>query len=160
RVTVRRGIRVTGLLTGPSAMDDGTPHVVGVRTVSGDEVRADIVIDASGRRSRSPEWLTAIGARPPHEEQEDCGFAYYTGYFRGTEPERLGPVLTPMGTISVLTLSGDNGTWSVTIFGSAGDLPLKNLRHAEKWTNTIRACPLHAHWLDQMQALREGREPP
>src|SRR5262245_33165644 len=99
RVTVRRGIRVTGLLTGPSAMDDGTPHVVGVRTVSGDEVRADIVIDASGRRSRSPEWLTAIGARPPHEEQEDCGFAYYTRYFRGTEPERLGPVLTPMGTI-------------------------------------------------------------
>src|SRR5262249_54103864 len=113
-----------------------------------DEIRADIVIDASGRRSRSPDWLTAIGARPPYEEQEDCGFVYYTRYFRGTLPERLGPVLTPLGTVSVLTLPGDNGTWSVTIFGSAGDVPLKNLRHAETWTSTVRACPLQAHWLD------------
>lgn len=148
RVTVRRGTQATGLLTGPSAMGDGTPHVVGVRAAGGDELRADIVIDATGRRSRSPEWLSAIGARPPDEEQEDCGFTYYTRYFRGTQPERLGPVLTPLGTISVLTLPGDNGTWSVTVFGASGDLPLKSLRHAEKWTNTVRACPLQTHWLD------------
>ena len=147
RVTLRRGIRATGFVTGRSA-SEGIPHVVGIRTADGEEIRADLVIDAMGRRSRIPEWLTAIGARPPYEEQEDCGFTYYTRYFRGKEPQRVGPPLTPLGTISLLTLPGDNGTWSVTIFCATGDAPLKMLRHAETWTSTVRACPLHAHWLD------------
>jgi 2-polyprenyl-6-methoxyphenol hydroxylase-like FAD-dependent oxidoreductase len=92
--------------------------------------------------------LTALGARPPHETQVDCGFIYYTRYFSGTQPQRRGPGLTPIGSISLLTLPGDNGTWSVTVFTTTGDQPLKNLRHDEQWTNVVRACPLHAHWLD------------
>jgi 2-polyprenyl-6-methoxyphenol hydroxylase-like FAD-dependent oxidoreductase len=106
------------------------------------------VIDASGRQSRSPEWLIALGARPPYEAQEDSGFAYYTRYFRGTPPQRRGPALTPLGSISLLTLPGDNDTWSVTVFTASGDQALKNLRYDEKWTSVVRACPLHAHWLD------------
>jgi 2-polyprenyl-6-methoxyphenol hydroxylase-like FAD-dependent oxidoreductase len=147
RVTVRRGTRAVGLLAGPSA-SSGIPHVAGVRTADGEELRADVVIDAMGRRSNSPRWLSEIGARSPYEEQEDCGFTYYTRYFRGTQPQRIGPIFTPVGTISILTLPGDNGTWSVTIFTASGDVPLKNLRQPEKWTNTVRACPLQAHWLD------------
>jgi 2-polyprenyl-6-methoxyphenol hydroxylase-like FAD-dependent oxidoreductase len=52
-ITVRRGVRVMDLLPGPSAIPD-TPHVAGIRTDGGDIVRADLVIDASGRQSRSP----------------------------------------------------------------------------------------------------------
>jgi 2-polyprenyl-6-methoxyphenol hydroxylase-like FAD-dependent oxidoreductase len=147
RVRMRRGVQAAGLLTGPSATG-GVPHVVGVRTASGAELRADVVVDAMGRRSRSPEWLAAIGARPPYEEQADCGFTYYTRYFSGTEPQRIGPVFTPLGTIAILTLPGDNGTWSVTIMTASGDQPLKSLRHTEKWMSAVRACPLQAHWLD------------
>ena len=44
--------------------------------------------------------------------------------------------------------SGDNSTWSVTVFCATGDHALKNLRHEEKWTKVVHACPLHAHWLD------------
>jgi 2-polyprenyl-6-methoxyphenol hydroxylase-like FAD-dependent oxidoreductase len=54
----------------------------------------------------------------------------------------------PLGSISLLTLPGDNDSWSVTIFVATGDQPLKNLRHEEPWMRVIRACPLHAHWLD------------
>lgn len=147
RVTIRRGLQVTGLVTGASAIP-GTPHVVGVHTLSGEELRADLVVDASGRQSRCPEWLRAIGARPPYEEDADSGFAYYTRYFSGVEPRRVAPTLTTLGTISLLTLPGDNGTWSVTIFTAAGDQPLKNLRHEDKWTKALRACPLHAHWVN------------
>ena len=147
RVTIRRGVGIKELLTGPSAID-GIPHIAGVRTSTGDELHADLVVDATGRQSRSPQWLTAVGARPPYEEQEDCGFAYYTRYFTGTQPQRRGSVLMPVGSISLLTLPGDNNTWSVTVFASTGDQPLKNLRHEDRWTNTVRACPLHAHWLD------------
>jgi 2-polyprenyl-6-methoxyphenol hydroxylase-like FAD-dependent oxidoreductase len=146
-VTIRRGVGVDELLIGPSAIES-IPHVAGIRISNGDELRSDLVVDATGRRSRSPHWLAAIGARPPHEEQEDCGFTYYTRYFRGLQPQRLGALLTPLGSISLLTLPGDNDTWSVTIFVVTGDQPLKNLRHEERWMNAVRACRLHAHWLD------------
>ena len=146
-ITMRRGARVAELLTGATAIA-GTPHVTGVRTTGGDELRADLVVDASGRQSKSLEWLENIGARAPYEERADSGFAYYSRYFRGTLPQRRAGGLTHIGSISLLTLPGDDGTWSVTIFGAAGDQPLKQLRHTEKWTNTVRACPLHAHWLE------------
>jgi 2-polyprenyl-6-methoxyphenol hydroxylase-like FAD-dependent oxidoreductase len=106
------------------------------------------VVDATGRQSRSPQWLAAIGARRPYEEQEDCGFTYYTRYFSGVVPQRRASVLMPIGSIALLTLPGDNDTWSVTIFVATGDQPLKALRHEDAWTRVIRACPLHAHWLD------------
>lgn len=147
RITLRRGVQVSGLLTGAQALA-GVPHVTGVRTTSGEELRADLVVDASGRQSKAPQWLTAIGARPPIEEQADSGFIYYTRYFRGTRPERRAPSLMPYGSISLLTIPADNDTWSVTIFISAGDQPLKALRHDDTWTKAVTACPLHAHWVD------------
>jgi 2-polyprenyl-6-methoxyphenol hydroxylase-like FAD-dependent oxidoreductase len=147
QITMRRGVQVTGLLTGASVIG-GAPHVVGVRTANGEELRADLVVDATGRQSRAAQWLEAAGGRRPHEEQADSGFTYYTRYFRGEVPSRRVGALTPIGTMSLLTLPGDNGTWSVTIFTATGDQPLKNLRHEEQWSRVVRACPLHAHWLD------------
>lgn len=54
----------------------------------------------------------------------------------------------PLGSMSLLTLPGDNDTWSVTVFVATGDQPLKSLRHEEQWMRVVRACPLQAHWLD------------
>jgi 2-polyprenyl-6-methoxyphenol hydroxylase-like FAD-dependent oxidoreductase len=146
-VAVRRGVDVAGLVAGTS-VTPGVPHVVGVRTAGAEELRADLVVDAMGRRSRAPQWLAALGARAPYEEQADSGFTYYSRYFAGTEPQRVGPVFMPIGTMSLLTLPGDNGTWSVTIVTSAGDVALKALRQAPTWTSIVRACPLQAHWVD------------
>jgi 2-polyprenyl-6-methoxyphenol hydroxylase-like FAD-dependent oxidoreductase len=146
-VVIRRGARVTELVGGPSATP-GIPHVTGVRTSAGDEQHADLVIDAMGRRSRGLELLTALGARPPYVEAEDSGFVYYTRYFTGpSRPPLFGPPLLPIGTISLLTLDGDNDTWSVTVFSSTRDAPLKALRDAECFTRVVGACPLQAHWL-------------
>jgi len=147
RLTMRQGVQTVGFLTGNSR-STGIPHITGVRTATGEELRADLVIDVTGRGSLSPRWLATIGARAPYEEQADCGFTYYTQYFQGTQPERRGPSLMPCGTISILTLPGDNGTWSVTIFTASDDAELKGLRQADKWTKTLRSFPLHAHWLD------------
>jgi 2-polyprenyl-6-methoxyphenol hydroxylase-like FAD-dependent oxidoreductase len=147
-VVIRRGARVTGLTGGPAAIP-GIPHVTGVRTSDGEELRADLVVDAMGRRSRSAELLAALGAREPQVEAEDSGFVYYTRYFTGpSRPARIGPPLVPIGTFSLLTLAGDNDTWSVTVFSATGDAPLKALRDTECFTRVVRACPLQAHWLD------------
>ena len=64
-LSVRRGVAVASLLTGPSAAK-GIPHVTGVRTMDGEEVSADLIIDAMGRASKLPDWLEAIGARRPN----------------------------------------------------------------------------------------------
>jgi 2-polyprenyl-6-methoxyphenol hydroxylase-like FAD-dependent oxidoreductase len=147
-LAVRRGVRVAGLLPGPCALS-GVPHVTGVRTTDGEDLPADLVLDATGRRTRSAEWLAAIGARPPGLEAEDRGFAYYTRYFTGPRrPALRGPPLLPLGSITVLTLDGDNDTWSVTLFGLSGDAPLKRLRHPAVFDRVLAACPVQAHWAD------------
>jgi 2-polyprenyl-6-methoxyphenol hydroxylase-like FAD-dependent oxidoreductase len=147
-VTVRRGVRVTGFLPGPSAVP-GVVHVAGVRTDAGEELRADLVVDAMGRRTRSADWIAGLGARPPRVEAEDQGFVYYTRYFTGSaRPRRRGPVLCPLGGVSLLTLDSDNDTWSVTVFTVTGDAPLKALRRDDCFNRVVRACPLQAHWLD------------
>jgi 2-polyprenyl-6-methoxyphenol hydroxylase-like FAD-dependent oxidoreductase len=138
------------LLTGPPAAD-GIPHITGVRTTDGEELSADLIVDATGRRSKLPEWLAASGAHRATEEDEESGFIYYTRFFRSTTgavPFHRAGVVTHFHSFSLLMLPGDSGTWSVTVFIFSGDPALKALRDPEHWTTLVRACPLHAHWLD------------
>ncbi len=149
-LTIRRGIGVVGLLTGDSTAA-GVPHVVGVRTDTGEDVSADLVVDAAGRRSALPTWLAAIGARPPIEERADCGFVYYGRHFRsddGSVPVAFGPLLQEYDSVSVLTLPADNGTWGVGVITSARDKAMRSLKNLDVWTNVMKSMPLCAHWLD------------
>ena len=135
-LAIRRGTGVEALL--------GEPRVRGVRTDAGEELAADLVVDAMGRRSRLPKLLSA----PVHEEAEDSGFIYYSRFFRGNQPPVRGPLNMPIGTISILTLPGDGDTWSVTVYTASGDQPLKRIRDADRWTAVVASLPLHGHWLD------------
>lgn len=149
-VTIRRGTAVEGLRTGEPAAD-GIPHVIGVRTEDGDDLDADLVIDACGRRSPLPRWLEAIGARAPYQEVEDSGFVYYGRYFRsddGSLPPVLGGILQHYQSTSTLTLPADNGTWGVGIIASAKDAQLRKLSDTDTWMRTVRRYPLVAHWVE------------
>ncbi len=149
-VTVRRGVAVAGLVTGAQAIR-GVPHITGVRTAAGEEIPADLVVDATGRRSALPDWLESAGARRPVEELEDSGFVYYGRHFRsadGTTPVALGPGLQAYGSVSTLTLPADNGTWGIGVIASAADKALRGLRDVDQWTAVVRSLPLAAHWLD------------
>ena len=126
----------------------GVPHVIGVKTSTGETLRADLVVDATGRGSKSSRWLESLGAVPPHEECDDCGFTYYTRYYRGAPPAFLTGPLVPFGTVALITLPGDNDTWSVTIFTASDDHALRVLRGPDVWSRVVRAFPQHAHWLD------------
>ncbi|HEV7882779.1 MAG TPA: NAD-binding protein [Solirubrobacteraceae bacterium] len=143
---VRRGTAVGDVLT---TQIDGHVHVTGVHTADGEDLRADLVVDAMGRRSPVPQWLAAAGAPPVHDEAEDIGFIYYTRFFRGEQlPQACGSLLTPIGSFSVLTLPADKTTWSITVLIAGGDRPLKRLRDADRWTAVLAACPMQARWLE------------
>lgn len=149
-LTIRRGVAVAGIVTGSEARQ-GTPHVVGVRTEAGEEVRADLVVDMCGRRSPLPRWLSEAGLPPLHEELEDSGFTYYGRHYRSTDgslPFAFGPPLQPLGTISSATLTADNGTWSVVIIASSTDKALHGLRDVDRFEKLVGSLPLVAHWLD------------
>jgi 2-polyprenyl-6-methoxyphenol hydroxylase-like FAD-dependent oxidoreductase len=149
-VEVRRGVSIGGLVAGtPDA--SGIPAVGGVKLESGEELAADLVVDAAGRRSPLPTWLAGLGAAPLAEESDDSGFVYYGRHFRSTDgavPEV--PTLLPIqdyGTISLLTLPGDNETWSVVIVTSSEDTVLRGLRDADRWAAVVRSLPGAGPWV-------------
>ena len=147
---VQRGVAVEALLTAAPVTRD-VPHVCGVRTVDGRELRADLVVDAGGRRSPLPRLLMAAGAQPVAEELEDSGFVYYGRHFRsadGATPTVMAPLLSAYGSVSILTLPADHGTWGVGIIASAKDAALRGLKDVERWMATLRSFPLVAHWAD------------
>lgn len=147
-VEVRRGTAVAGLRT---ASGDGVPHVIRVRTGGGEDLDADLVVDASGRRSPLPGWLAALGGRAPLEDVEERGFVYYGRHFRsadGSIPPLLGGVLQHYDSVGTVTAPGDNGTWGVGIVASAADAALRPLRDPATWARALAAFPLVAHWGD------------
>lgn len=50
------------------------------------ELKADLVVDATGRGSRTPSWLTDLGYQRPAEERIKIGLTYTTRHYR-VDPE-------------------------------------------------------------------------
>src|SRR5439155_14549236 len=85
-VAGRRGIGLGGGVVGEGlvgeARDGARPAVTGVRLADGSTIPAAIVVDATGRRSRAPTWLAALGAPAPYERSAETGIFYYTRFYR------------------------------------------------------------------------------
>jgi 2-polyprenyl-6-methoxyphenol hydroxylase-like FAD-dependent oxidoreductase len=91
-------------------------------------VAADLVIDATGRGSRIPTWLGAVGLPAPAEDRVRIGLGYASRVYRarpGALAGDLGIVRAPVpprgrgGGLAVL--EGDR--WMVTLIGVLGDHP-------------------------------------
>jgi 2-polyprenyl-6-methoxyphenol hydroxylase-like FAD-dependent oxidoreductase len=147
-VDIRYGCPASGLVTGTEVIP-GVPNVVGVTTERGETIDARIVIDAAGRRSPLSSMIEAAGGRRPSEHAFEAGFVYNTQYFRGPQlPEPRDDLLSSIGSISVLTIPGDNGWWSVTLYHSPKDKQMRKVRDSKTFQRVVRALPNHAHWAD------------
>lgn len=137
---------VTGLLHRPG----NPPRVVGVRTGQGDR-SADIVIDASGRRSPIDRWLADEHIGTTGSYRTECGINYYSRHYR-LRPDRTWP---GQGRLSMLQLTphfglvactADNGVFSVAICPAAEDRPFRSLRHDASYEAVIDAQPILREW--------------
>ena len=149
-ITIRRGVTVRGLIDG-TPVRTGIPNVAGVELEGGEHLGADLVIDASGRRSALPRLLDELGAPLLREEADDSGFVYFGRHFRsedGTHPALFGSLKQDYGSIGILTLPADNGTWSVTLVASSKDSVMRKVTDPKKWETVVRMLPLAAHWID------------
>ncbi|MFE5600338.1 NAD(P)/FAD-dependent oxidoreductase [Streptomyces coelicoflavus] len=108
--------------------------VTGVRVRAGDgegTLRADLVVDASGRGSRAPQWLTALGAPRVTEREVNAGLVYATRLYRAPVATRdtgfplvnvqANPARPPGRGGIVLPIEGDR--WIVTLAGTRGGEP-------------------------------------
>jgi 2-polyprenyl-6-methoxyphenol hydroxylase-like FAD-dependent oxidoreductase len=155
RVTLRAGVKVTGLLAEPGRRRGEPPRVTGVRTGRG-AIAAGAVVDATGRRSAIDDWLRELrplGARDTSVRSAECGLAYYSRHYR------LRPGATPPGSqqqrkVAALDefLAGiwpaDNDAVQVAIAPLAADHRFRPLRHADVFTAVLRLVPALAPWLD------------
>lgn len=126
---LRAGCSAQGLLFQP----EPSPKVAGVllRTPSGaadkQAIAADLVVDATGRHSKLPQWLEELGYEKPPETQVNSFLGYASRWYR-----RPNDVMT-QGVIiaakpSESTRGGvlypvESGSWIVTLSGIAGDHP-------------------------------------
>lgn len=134
-------------------------RAVGV-TVDGHTLRANLVVDASGRSSRFTDAIR------PTAEGGDCGAVYVTRQYRLLDSRDTGPMNSPIGLS--LGLSGywaiaflhDNGAFSVTFTHDGADKRLRLLRRDEVFDDAVRAIPLLAEWIDSSRAQPTSRALP
>lgn len=119
---------------------------------------ADLVVDASGRGSRTAAWLTAIGARPPAEERIETGLAYATRRYRASlDPaaaEYLGIYLLPRpgaGRGAVVMPIEEPGRYLVTLTGLPGEEPPTDPDAFEDFTASLEHPIVH-EWLQAAEA--------
>jgi len=151
RVRFLPGVTACGLEATPGV----PPVVTGVRCREGAEERvllADMVIDASGRRSAAVEWLAAIGAPAPHEELEQSGIVYYTRFYRlrpgASEPvPGEHPTAGDFHWVKFAVFPADDGTFSITLAVPLLEPRLKVLAKAAAFDEMVRAIPGIAPWI-------------
>lgn len=146
-VDVRRGAVVDSLVTGPEVVP-GVPHIGGVRLADDETLSADLIVDASGRRSAIAKMLVDVGAREMPTHSTEVGFVYTTRFYRGELPEYRGEMLAPFGSISALTVHGDDDTWGATLYSHPADKAFRKLRDPKLFERVYRLLPDHAHWVD------------
>jgi len=123
--------------------DSHRDRVTGVRVVARDSsdgaetISADLVVDASGRGSRSPAWLDALGYAKPREEQIQVSIAYKTRLYR-RRPEdlrgKMGAIIAacrPDWRFGII-LAQEGERWTVSLGGYLGDqVPADDLEFVE-----------------------------
>ncbi|MGP2440546.1 tryptophan 2,3-dioxygenase family protein [Streptomyces sp. JW3] len=127
RIEVRTGTEVTGLLGRPGRITGVTVRDRGGDHPAPREVTADLVVDATGRGSRTPQWLTGLGGRPPAEEVVETGRAYATCAFHADDPaaDLRGFYLVPDAgqPYGAIVLPAEGGRWLVTLSGPRDRTP-------------------------------------
>jgi 2-polyprenyl-6-methoxyphenol hydroxylase-like FAD-dependent oxidoreductase len=154
-VRMRSGCSVAGLVAGADA--GRPPHVRGVRLADGTTLAADLVVDASGRRSRIRAWLAELGAAVPREESETCGIFYSSRFYRLREGAQMpvldGPMGADLGFLKYGIFPGDARSFSITLAASPDDAPLRALFRQSAFEALAAALPATAPWVDPAVAV-------
>ncbi|HVL97975.1 MAG TPA: FAD-dependent monooxygenase [Egibacteraceae bacterium] len=135
-------------------------RVLGLRVRSPDDgdvektFAADLVVDCSGRRSRTPQWLEGLGYAGPQVEQLHVDLRYATrryhlpsGALDDDVVVFVGP--TPDGPRGAVMMRVEGDRWLVTLAAMGGERPPAD---PDAYESFAAQLPMH----DLADALRQG----
>lgn len=136
RIHILDGREVIGLRTDPQGRVTGIQaRLRGVAdgAARADELSAALVVDASGRASRAPDWLVALGYERPEETTITAHLGYASRVIRrpkdpaaglphGWKGVAIGP-MAPHNARGAVMLPIEDDQWIVTLAGTNGDYP-------------------------------------
>ena len=122
--------RVTGIMSG------------------GRTIHADLVVDATGRGSRSAVWLESLGYERPMEESVHVALGYATRFFRRRATDLGGDTAvvvppTPVGKRGGVMLAQEGDRWTVTLIAHFGGVPPDELGAFVEFARTLPAPFIH-----------------
>jgi 2-polyprenyl-6-methoxyphenol hydroxylase-like FAD-dependent oxidoreductase len=144
-VTILDGYDVVGL-----AASDNQRRVTGVAVARRDGadaavLGADLVVDATGRGSRTPVFLEQLGYDRPHEDELVVNLSYTSQWIRlapGAIRENMVATFPKPGELTTVALLGhENDTWLMTVGTLAGQEPARD--YADMLTIARRRLPEH-----------------
>src|SRR5690606_5986702 len=119
------------------------PVVSGVRLRDGEELTADVVVAATGRRGDVPAWLRPLGVEVA-EVVHESGLMYLSRwYHRPAEELPPDPKLGgDLGYVKYLAVPGDGDTLSVTLAVRTADTALRSaLSDPDTFDRACRLLP-------------------
>ncbi|MGA9797210.1 MAG: hypothetical protein WBQ17_16920 [Rhizomicrobium sp.] len=156
-VTFVANAGVRGLI----AHREGGELIVDGLKVERDEVvadmRADIVVDATGRNTSFPDWLRAESIAIT-EEESPAGILYFTRHYRlrdgADEPPRDGtPGAADLGYIKFGVFNADNRHFSITLAVPEIETALRTaVMKPETFDAACALMPAAARWIDPARA--------
>lgn len=109
-------------------------------------IEADLVVDATGRGSRTPVWLEQLGYERPYEERKKIDLAYVTQHYKlrpGCDPfegdvaiNQIAHVGNPRGAVFFKT---GQGKLELTTYGLLGDHPPTDQDALYRWVKSLGA---------------------
>jgi len=145
-VVIRDRTEVLGLLA------DGD-RIEGVKLAGGERLGAELVVDASGRESRAPILLEALGFPRPRESVVNAHLGYSTRFYRPPEgvtfPWKFLLIhpTPPRSNRMAAIVPVEGNRWHVVLCGVSRDYPPTDAGEYLDWTQTLASDEVY-------QALR------
>jgi len=113
-----------------------------------EDLEADLVVDASGRGSRTPQWLAALGYPEPEETLIKVDIGYATALMKPTPNAKrdwkaLFVYMKPPQTRLGVLLPVENDMWLCTLVGWFGDHPPADPEGYVEWTRGMPVMEFH-----------------
>lgn len=159
-VTINNRSNIVGM---EASVEEGQITVSGIKLQieRGDTetVIHDVIVDASGRNSKFPGWLTDLGATIDVED-DDAEIVYYTRHFKikpgEKEPPRSGKDRSAgdLGYIKFGVFPGDNGHFAVILCLPNHETELREaVKDPERFNQICCAIPGLYPWVNEDKAI-------